>query len=239
MGTLKGLIRRAFLICSEKEGLDRELKHLKFVFTKINGYPSKVFYRSLKRVENAINREKELEVRNADSAIDGAAEQGVEQVIFPYMCLPYKGKKGEKILNGLTNHLSKILPKNVKPRLTFKGNKLGSFFKIKDNVKREHQTSLVYGYQDNENKHEREKFRYMGETNVRFETRMDEHLCKDSAVFRHLNKDKVVATHDNFKIMETGYQGFKDRKIAESLYIKEYKPDLNGQKVSYKLKLFN
>ena len=97
LGTVKGLIRRAFLICSEKEGLDRELKHLKSVFTKINGYPSKVFHRSLKRVENAINREKELEVRNTDTAIEGAAEQGVEQVSFPYMCLPYKGNKGEDL----------------------------------------------------------------------------------------------------------------------------------------------
>ena len=32
--TLKGLIRRAFKICSEDEALDKEIKHLKFVFTK-------------------------------------------------------------------------------------------------------------------------------------------------------------------------------------------------------------
>ena len=36
-----------------------------------------------------------------------------------------------------------------------------------------------------------------------------------------------------------GYPRYLDRKIAEALYIKDYNPVLNGQKVSYKLTLFN
>ena len=32
--TLKGLFRRAFKICSKDEASDKEIKHLKFVFTK-------------------------------------------------------------------------------------------------------------------------------------------------------------------------------------------------------------
>ena len=42
IGTLKGMFRRAFLICSEQEGLDREISHLKRIFLQVNNYPKKV-----------------------------------------------------------------------------------------------------------------------------------------------------------------------------------------------------
>ena len=38
-GTLKSLISRAYMVCSNKTLLEKELKHLKHVFHKINGYP--------------------------------------------------------------------------------------------------------------------------------------------------------------------------------------------------------
>ena len=40
IGTLNGIFKWPFLICSEQEGLlEIELFHLKYVFTEINGYP--------------------------------------------------------------------------------------------------------------------------------------------------------------------------------------------------------
>ena len=37
-GTLKSLISRAYMVCSNETLLEKELKHLKHVFHKINGY---------------------------------------------------------------------------------------------------------------------------------------------------------------------------------------------------------
>ena len=42
ISTLKCLIKRALIICSTKEYLDKELKHLEHIFTGINDYPKKL-----------------------------------------------------------------------------------------------------------------------------------------------------------------------------------------------------
>ena len=39
IGTLSGMIRRAYEICSNEDELKKELTHLKKVFTVTNGYP--------------------------------------------------------------------------------------------------------------------------------------------------------------------------------------------------------
>ena len=57
IGTLKGLFRRAYLVCSEEEGLNKEIKYLKFVFTKVNGYPSRMVYNTLQDVIKKMERE--------------------------------------------------------------------------------------------------------------------------------------------------------------------------------------
>ena len=38
-GTLKSLISRGYMVCSNETLLEKEFKHLKHVFHKINGYP--------------------------------------------------------------------------------------------------------------------------------------------------------------------------------------------------------
>ena len=75
--------------------------------------------------------------------------------------MQYNGKEGEAILSKFKDSLKNILPKNIKPRFTFKGKKVGSFFQIKDPGPLEHQTNLVYGF-----KHEGVR-KYVGQTNVR------------------------------------------------------------------------
>ena len=57
VGTLKGLLRRAFSICSTKESQDKEIKFLKHVFTKINGYPSRVVNNTIYEVRNKMESE--------------------------------------------------------------------------------------------------------------------------------------------------------------------------------------
>ena len=60
------------------------------------------------------------------------------------------------------------------------------------------------------------------------------HLLKHARKTRH-RKIRV----SDFKIVGKGYRSDFTRKISESLYIKTLKPDLNVQKDSYKLSLFN
>ena len=87
-------------------------------------------------------------VINENKISDSKSEK---ENIFPHVCLPYKGKEGERILRELKGVLNKYLPKEVKPRFIYKGKKLCSFLRIKDQVKTEHQSGLVYGYYDNLN----------------------------------------------------------------------------------------
>ena len=237
LGTLKGIIRRAFLICSEEDGLKKEINHIKEVFIDINGYPKKVVHGAINEMERKLRSQAEQAVL---PSVANTSTQ--EEFSFPYMSLPYKGQEGENILKRLKNKLVKCLPKNVKPRISFNGKKLGSFFRVKDKIKEEHQTDLVYRYHDkfNTENHQKE-VKYVGETKVRYGTRTYQHINtdKNSAVFKYLESNGLEATHNNFEIVESGFNKAVDRKLAEALYIKDLKPVLNEQTNSFKLLLFN
>ena len=244
VGTLKGMFRRAFLICSEQEGLDEELSHLKRVFIQINGYPKKVVHKTLSQVRSAIERERMLVTEPVNpAAVSGEEDSGEEEVeeVHPYITLPYKGLVGDGILKGLKDAMRRCLPKNVIPRFTFKGKQLGSFFRVKDKIKWGHQTDLVYSYLDEEVTHGDTRTEYVGMTNVRMETRTYEHCNTDksSAVYKHLREHNKQGSELDFSVLETGYDKQLDRRIAEAIYAKERKPYLNRQKKTHKLELFN
>ena len=139
----------------------------------------------------------------------------------------------------MKNYLGTVLPTDIKPRFTYKGTKLGSFFSVKDRVDVKHQTNLVYGYTP-----EGEvglKHGYVGETKVRLERRSEEHASwdKSSAIYKNSREKNITVSFGDFVVLERGYNKYLDRRIAEALYVKEYQPILNAQKNSYKLKLFN
>ena len=229
------------MVCSEPEGLNKEITHLKHVFTKINGYPSRIVHNALKKVSSTIERERQLEQVSSENETPSStsSNQGSKkEEVFPYLCLPYKGKEGETIVNRLRTRICKSLPKEVKPRCTFKGKKIGSFFTLKDPIKREHKTNLVYGFSNSDNP---KQVQYVGETNVRFETRCHEHSSTDkqSSIYKYVTDNNYAINQDDFKVLESGYNKVYDRKIAEAIYIKETKPPLNLQTRSYELKLFN
>ena len=126
IGTLKGLFRRAFLVCSEQSGQNKEISFLKHVFTKINGYPSRVVNDTLYKVTKTINNEKELETRMNNVELNNRDEPKVNKAksdVFPYMTLPYKGQEGEKMMHKLQGFLKNKLPTEVKPRIIYKGQK--------------------------------------------------------------------------------------------------------------------
>ena len=69
-----------------------------------------------------------------------------------------------------------------------------------------------------------------------------DHNSRDKAshVLAHSKKTKHRRVYmENLKILGRGYKSDFKRKISESLFIKELKPDLNKQKDAFKLKLFN
>ena len=173
------------------------------------------------------------------SPVNQADGEAAELEIEPYFCIPYKGKQGEILMNKFKGFVNKVLPMNVKPRFTYKGKKLGSFFRVKDKVKECNQHNLIYGYSIENS----EPFKpdYIGETRVRYESRVHEHINtdKESSIFKYYRSNNTQGNKENFVIFETGYNKNFDRKIAESLYIKQYNPFLNGQPDSLKLKLFN
>ena len=65
IGTLKGLVRRAFVICSNEEFRNKELSFLKNVFRKVNGFPSKVIHTTIHSVKLKIEAKSIPKKRNS------------------------------------------------------------------------------------------------------------------------------------------------------------------------------
>ena len=240
IGTLKGLFRRAFLVCSTEDALETELNYLKKVFTKTNGYPSKIVSKTLEEIKKKVNERPTTEESTVQLEEQSSESEGNERAeTNPYICLPYRGVEGEKVLRKFKSTLRQALPNHVKPRFTYKGTKLGSFFSVKDKVDKRHQTNLVYGYTPKGGSEL--KNGYIGETNVRYETRTYQHAATDkaSSVYKNAQTNNIEVSDEDFVILERGFPKYRDRKIAEALYIKDFNPVLNGQQYSYKLKLFN
>ena len=55
IGTLRGMIRRVYDICSNEENMTKELKHIKEVFTEINGYPRNLVESTMEKVKDERN----------------------------------------------------------------------------------------------------------------------------------------------------------------------------------------
>ena len=162
----------------------------------------------------------------------------VSDITHPHIILPYKGFKGDKIVNRFKKFLSSLLPKNVVPRMVYKGKKVSAFFRTKDLVSSEHTSDLVYGYHIPGK--ETESYHYVGETKVRHESRIHEHGYTDkaSAIYQHSHQHNYVVSPSNFNILARGYHNWFDRRLCEALFVKDYKPFLNKQKNSHKLQLF-
>ena len=167
------------------------------------------------------------------------SEESVNQV-ETYLCLPYRGIEGERIITKFRKSIAKFIPATLTPRFTYKGKKLGTIFRIKDKVPEIHMSNLIYGYKYNSEHDSTFLPDYIGETNVRYRTRTYQHekTDKKSSIYKESVKEALEIKHGDFRIIDSGYVKYFDRRIAEALYVKEFKPKLNAQKISYKLKLF-
>ena len=166
-GTLKTLLFRAHTICSNKELLDKEVKHLKHVFITINGFPPWALLQVIIRVE------KEVSTTQINQSIINLELSNVKQ---HKIILLYKGKKGEHTLKNVKRHITKLLPEQEEVALVFTGKKLGTKFNIKDKTSKKHQLDLTYSVVCPDlNCIEG----YNGETGRRLIERVHEHSGKD------------------------------------------------------------
>lgn len=158
---------------------------------------------------------------------------------IPYLVLPYKGARGENIIKGFKKSLSRFLP-GKRTRISFNGKKISNFFPIKDRINWRHKSNLIYHFDSGDSANSGQEGRYVGETKVRFESRINGHAGRDrfSSVLRHSRQNNYEVTEDNFEILAKGYKNTRERKIAEAMYIRDLKPNLNEQIQSYKLSLF-
>ena len=106
-------------MCSTEDSQKREIEFLKKIFRGQNGFPSRV-------IHDCIHNEKQkMEEENALSGLDNNLVLSVEDnhdprnapVEFkPLICLPYKGREGEKIISQFREAVSRALPPNVRPQ---------------------------------------------------------------------------------------------------------------------------
>ena len=154
--------------------------------------------------------------------------------------LPYKGQKGEQVVNSMRKRLNVVLPRNVKIWTCYTGKRFNSCFKIKDKKKFDHEHDLVYHGRSPEESCTDE---YIGESGRRVIERVKDHneSDKSSHMLRHsIKKNHAKVTANDFKVIERDYRSnARQRKVAEVLLIKQFRPTLNVQEQSVALKLLN
>ena len=94
-GTLKSLISRGYMVCSNEIPLEKELKHLEHVFHKINGYIWWVIDQVNTSVQENTNKSKSFE------HYPDTSEQSVQKMYS--LILPYAGRKGNSIIKTMNN----------------------------------------------------------------------------------------------------------------------------------------
>ena len=237
-GTLKTLVQRAYTVCSTDQYLQNELDHLKNVFHMKNGYPKWVINQVLDQVK-AEQQENALPNEHIDSQ-ENQGQPVINEIKSHLLVIPYGGSKGEYLIKSMKRELKRLLPTNVDPRIAYTGTKLGFCFHIKDKTKFEHQHDLVYEVGCS---NPTCNMTYIGEVGRRITERIKDHNGRDKN--SHMVKHSIETGHDavtshNFKIIGNGYRNNNKKwKIAEALFIKEYKPPLNVQEKSVPLKLLN
>ena len=114
-------------------------------------------------------------------------------------------------------------------------------FSVKDRIAKLHQSNVVYHYNSVTNPKCGQEHGYIGETKARLGQRIYEHFVQDkkSAIRKHCKKCRHGGNSREFEILGSGYRSTVHRKLAEALYIRDLKPNLNKQKDSLKLHLFN
>ena len=235
IGTLTNMIRRSYEICSNDDELEKELAHLKNVFTTTNGYPKNLVMCQMKKVKEQQQQQKS---NNSSDEIEESNEDGDQKTLI--LKVPYAGEKGETLLKDMKRTLQQNLPDDIKCNVVQTGTKLSRHFNVKDKVDGKHLSNFIYRRNCKNKKCDRGD--YVGETARRRVLRTGEHGGKDknSWIYKHSSTTKHPRAKDeDFEVLATGYPDRRKRRLAEAMFIRDLKPALNHQKESYKLSLFN
>ena len=235
IATLKSLVKRAVMVSSTSNAMNKEIEHLKKVFTGFNDYPEKV-------VDNIIETElqKSRETEEVVNVNEDAANEPTSVTVT--LSLPYAGTEGEQIMKKMKRVIDNIGRKPDEERnirVIYRAKKLGTKFPTKDKTPKEHLHNVVYHAKCPNKKC---KSKYTRETRCKTQKRVIQHNKKDdkSHLLIHAKRTKHRRVWmKDFEILGSGYSSNIKRKISEALFIKKLKPDLNVQKESLKLSLYN
>ena len=237
-GTLAGIIRRAYSICSTKEALSSELDFIRHVFITINGYPKYLVESMLKKFEETNKAHPETDTQTSTEPAE--SQKAEEKIVKPTLMLkvPFRGNEGQTLVKRLEESLKQTLKDKIEYRIVHTGTKISRYFSLKDKTCQSHQSNIIYRYPCRNKKC---KDDYVGETGRRKAKRTGEHAGTDkqSEILKHTQKTKHPrAKEEGFEILATNYPNRTKRKLAEAMFIRDLKPTLNRQKDSYKLHLF-
>ena len=223
------LTTRAVNICSNYFNMHNELKFLKETLF-LNGF-SKGFSDSYigKQLSKCI--QPPLKISSASRAV----------VYFP---LTFTGNNSLKLRNKVNKLLKEFYPQ-ILVRVIFKPRRtIQSFFKYKDIIPSEFQSSMVYQYKCNSC-----RALYVGQSKRQFKVRLLEHYGRSLRTNRPLGKPPFSAirehSHAHDHLMESKSfsilaccRSDMDLPIVESLYIHKLKPSLNAHGTSVDLLCF-
>ena len=147
-----------------------DLTKLKSILLK-NKYPSNVIDRNIKKYFDKIY-DKKVNTKN-------------KETVTKYFVLPFIGKYSDITSKKIRTLVKKYCKKECSFKLIYRSKKIQSYFNLKDKIRNESQSSLVYRF-----KCASCNACYIGETSRRLSDRIKEHLKTDRAshIYKHLHE---------------------------------------------------
>ena len=125
--------------------IGNELTHIRTVSRNINGYHNWV----TNQVFEQIKLKQRYPVPNSNAS-DETKQPNNQTIVEKYgdkkhlFMMPYQGEKGQQIIKSVRKTVKRLLPRNIKLKVYFTGNKLGSAFNVKGKTKFEHKHDVIY-----------------------------------------------------------------------------------------------
>ena len=228
IGLLSTLLYRYFSICSTYALFHLVVVHFKKIFL-MNGFPSNLIDMCINKFLNKVF------IKKPEVSTVPKKEY--------FIVLPYLGQLSGITHKRINNVFRKALPWG-KINIIFKTHtRISHLFRFKDPTPKDLVSNVIYSYTCPSC-----NASYIGETERHSKIRWGEHLgvsCftnkpvigTDTAVKEHISQCKCNSNFSNFRII--GSENNKSlRKIKESIFIKQLKPNLNTQVKSERLFVF-
>ena len=230
LGAITTLLHRAYNVCSSYSFMHVEFCFLRNFFSA-NGFPSSV-------VDNKICSF--LDNKYSKSELSPTVNK--KKLYFP---MHYFGHKSVTFTIDLSKLISDYFP-HIDPQIILVNDfKIGSFFKFKDAIPKFLRSSIVYKFSCVQSNCTSV---YYGSTIRALKTRVAEHRGTSSrtgypltrppqsSVRNHCESCGVDVHIDNFQIV-SGSESLVGLRIAESLLIHKFSPDLNETESAFPLKV--